>query len=1147
MKNDKIFGAALMAVLAAGAAFGYDWPAAGGTATLTEADCDANGEVVVTDADYAAANALAGIQVGAGVKLVFDTAQAPTVALSGTGGTFVKRGDAEWSITTAQPNFRGDWVLEGGVTIVEASAAKTAFGIESGSYALYVRSGASFTATAAAASAGWRLSSRKLHLAGTGYQNRGAYYSLGNTSDTFAWTDFILDDDATIRLDNGYLFARGTTYDFNGHALTLLGSKNLYFMSGKCQNGRFVVGDGTDRPQLCERGTFAMTDAGFETVLNHGSTLCLYNEPAAYPGKLTVNGTATLLHSHQTASDICVEDETTVCLAGPVHLAQPGSVLTCKFSDQSSFVCDPYWMMITGYVYGPGGLTVAATGSRLKTVVLSCPTNAFTGPVNVTAGELRLPAHGAVPDYEKVTVSGGAVVTAVLPAEGEAWTEEQIGDLTKMSLDAMSLSVVDRSASGLDGSLVYAAADLEAASAADKPATLRVGVRPADSVISVTGNFTKAFQPVAWGGNTVAVAGAVPQLSAMKVSSDTATFTGTLAVTNAGTMTFEYPYYVGTQGGARDLLLAHTAVTMEGLRQNFSRDDKRDDYCPDYTNNAVIVGSYDSSSKGVAHPGRLTIGEDCTLTARCMCAWGQGAAARQTQGAVIQTGGETCFLGSGSDSLAAIWGYYAPCAVTLADGTMTWRGYHQFGIGGENLGYSTFLQTGGEFRSLGMTTTGECFVDVGRSGAVRADWLQTGGTSHFYGNILLARSGGSRASITVTGSNTLFIADKGVAWGYDKGANPILSIRDGAVFRGYLTASRFKSSYHAKNDWWAVFSCYVDGGWITSTSSPLAYMGDMGNPLSESSYGPTRIVAAGAGLGIDTLAGNTSAGNPIHSASGNGVAGIEGGWQRLETELVARPFVEILGDGTNATAFALMDGGAITNILVTNPGEDYTVATAKVMTAMSAGGTPAFSYFPCALAPNVPGGLNKRGTGSLKLVATNDYVGMTRVLEGKLYLGDANLISSESALSVEGGTFDFGGYTNKFHAVGGPAGMITGCAASVLEVETLLPGTTTDLVFNGISLRVTGEFALSGADLLAGKGPAYATAVTFDEGAGIRLTDTEGLDPKKRGGYAILSATGGLTGAKVLNADELPPAWSLVTYDNKLRIAHLAGLSISFR
>lgn len=1146
MKNDRVFGVALMAVLAAGAAFGYDWPAAGGTATLTEADCDANGEVVVTDADYEAANALAGIQVGAGVKLVFDTAQAPTVALSGTGGTFVKRGDAEWTLTTLQPNFRGDWVLEGGVTIVDVPG-NSAFGVEDSKYALYVRPGASFTVSAAVVSASWRLGNRKLHLAGAGYQNRGAYYSSGNSVDTFAWKDFILDDDATIRLDKGYLFARGTTYDFNGHTLTLLGTQSFYFLSGKFQNGRFVVGDGTDSPQLCERGSFATMDAGFETVLNHGSTLCLYNEPAAYPGKLTVNGVATLLHSHQISDDICIEDETTVCLAGPVHLAQPESVLTCKFSDQTYLACNPYWMMISGYVYGPGGLTVAASGSRLKTVVLSCHTNAFTGPVNVTAGELRLPAHGAVPDYEKVTVSGGAVVTAVLPAEGEAWTEAQIADLSKVSLDAMSLSVLDRSALGVTDSLVYAAADLEAASVADKPATLRVGVRPADSVISVTGNFTKAFQPVAWGGNTVAVAGAVPQLSSMLFTGVAAAFTGTLAVTNAGTMTFAYPYYVGTQGGARDLMLAHTAVTMEGLRQNFSGDKARDDYCSDYSSNAVIVGSYESS-KTTAHPGRLTIGEDCTLTARCMCAWGSFTKSRQTQGALTQTAGETSFLGSQSDTLAAIWGYYAPCAITLAGGAMTWRGYHPFGIGGEDMGYSTFLQTGGEFCSRGFDSDSNCFVDVGRSGAVRADWLQTGGTSHFYGNILLARAGNSRASITVTGSNTRFIADNGVSWGYDKGSNPILSIRDGAVFCGSLKPSRFKSSEYAAKNWWAVFNCYVDGGWIANSSSPLAYlMGDMGNPQSTSGYGPTRIVAAGAGLGIDTLGGNASAMNPIHSASGNGVAGIAGGWQRLETELVVRPFVEILGDGTNATAFALMDGGAITNILVTNPGEDYTVATAKVMTAMSASGEITFSYFPCALAPNAPGGLNKRGSGSLKLVATNDYVGMTRVLEGRLYLSDANLISSESALSVEGGTFDFGGYTNKFRAVGGTSGAITGCAASVLEVETLLAGTTTDLAFNGLSLRVTGEFALSGTDLLAGKGPAYAAAVTFDEGAGIRLTDIEGLDPKKRGGYAILSATGGLMGAKVLNADELPPVWSLVTYDNKLRIAHLAGTTISFR
>ena len=411
--------------------FGYDWPDSG-SVTLTTADCDEAGEVVVTDADYAKANGLSGISVGAGVKLVFSTTAAPTVALSGTGGTFVKRGDAEWTLMVAQPSFNGDWVLEGGVTIVDVNAT-CSFGAESAKYALYVRSGASFTVTAAALEK-WRLYNRKLHLSGTGYQNKGAYYSLGNTSSTYAWRDFVLDDDTTVRLDNGYVFVSGTTYEFNGHTLTVLGSKHFYWMSGSPQNGRIVVGDGTDKPILCERGTFVTTDTEFETVLNPGSTLTLYNEPAAYCGKLTVNGAVKLLHTHQNKDDICTEVDSTVCLAGPVNLARTDSMLTCSFSDQPEKVCNPYLMKISGYVYGPGGITVSASGSCEKSIVLSCPTNAFTGPVKVTAGSLRVLDHGAVPDFAKVSVADGAALVAVLPAEGDGWTEDDLGDLNESVL-----------------------------------------------------------------------------------------------------------------------------------------------------------------------------------------------------------------------------------------------------------------------------------------------------------------------------------------------------------------------------------------------------------------------------------------------------------------------------------------------------------------------------------------------------------------------------------------------------------------------------------------------------------------------------------------------------------------------------------------
>ena len=217
-------------------AFAYD----AGTAYTVPASTT----VTVTDADIASFNSLASVTFGdAAATLVFNTSKAPTVPISGN-GTIRKVSADAWTLDTAQSGFTGTWDFTNGETSL---AVRYVLGSETSKSNIYVRAGATLSLD----STDFLFGTRPLHLAGTGFSNRGAlrvtvYSNTG--SNMLKLTE--LDDDADIAfVGNAYLFhwaadSNATPLVLNSHTLTLkveAQSQLLYLRDGQLVGpGRIV-------------------------------------------------------------------------------------------------------------------------------------------------------------------------------------------------------------------------------------------------------------------------------------------------------------------------------------------------------------------------------------------------------------------------------------------------------------------------------------------------------------------------------------------------------------------------------------------------------------------------------------------------------------------------------------------------------------------------------------------------------------------------------------------------------------------------------------------------------------------------------------------------------------------------------------------
>jgi autotransporter-associated beta strand protein len=296
-----------------------------------------------------------------------------------------------------------------------------------------------------------------------------------------------------------------------------------------------------------------------------------------------------------------------------------------------------------------------------------------------------------------------------------------------------------------------------------------------------------------------------------------------------------------------------------------------------------------------------------------------------------------------------------------------------------------------------------------------------------------------------------------------------------------------------------------DGGTGGGTAAPVLELGDgftTTRPIELRTDGEIAVAAAG---GAATLAGAITATGTGLTLTKTGAGALVLTNTLAPAAPAQRPAVAIAGGAIRAEAAAL---NTLARVDI-GPAGALTIAQ---LTAATLGAT----------AITGPGALEKRGPATLTLAAPLAHTGPTRVLEGTLLAGAANVFSASSAHAVAAGaTLDLGGFNQTVAALDLAAG-----ATVILDAAA---NPAAGLINAANELTVAGALTGSGTLYLrldlAGAGATGATERTaVRAGAG---TDTSALkialSERLTDGIYDLAASLDATGGLVLKIDMVSP------------------------
>lgn len=246
-------------------------------------------------------------------------------------------------------------------------------------------------------------------------------------------------------------------------------------------------------------------------------------------------------------------------------------------------------------------------------------------------------------------------------------------------------------------------------------------------------------------------------------------------------------------------------------------------------------------------------------------------------------------------------------------------------------------------------------------------------------------------------------------------------------------------------------------GSVVRIATSAKVTNDTNNPNRNITNGTVTIGNLGSNSTITSTDNSTAilVGNRT-GATGDVVTGtlnLNGGTVTITTTGAA------IAGGSNATSNLNLDGGVTLKAGASSTNWIHNLDTAVINSGGATIHTNSYNL-GISQAFTGAGGLTKDGAGTLTLNGANGYTGTTAVNAGTLALGSADRISDSSALSVTGGTFDLGGFTETVAGVSMSSGTIT---------NGTLTGTSYSFTNSGtVSANLAGAAGLakSGAGML---------------------------------------------------------------------------------
>ncbi len=421
-------------------------------------------------------------------------------------------------------------------------------------------------------------------------------------------------------------------------------------------------------------------------------------------------------------------------------------------------------------------------------------------------------------------------------------------------------------------------------------------------------------------------------------------------------------------------------------------------------------------------------------------------------------------------------------AFDLNGGTVTINGFFVSGINaaasvgiwninGGSVTVSPFANYGGTIGAT-VNTTGVVSVASGSYSCVGV------GT---FGGLMVGENGFGFLNVSGSGVVNAGGANAGTPRGLSIGQSSAATVRGmvnlGAVGvgGGTIVANRVQKAGAL-----ATGTLNFHGGILKPTISNAAFIN---NSL-------TAAYVYSAGAVIDTAGFDVAVAQPLLPPSGSGVATIP--VTATGAAYINTPLVVIAGDGTDATAIAQVDrtAGTVTNILITNPGNNYSSATVGLV----GGGGTGVTFGSITFAANTSGGLKKLGAGTLTLSAVNTYTGNTTVSNGTIAVSSTGSTDPGSAVAVTAGTT----LTNS-GTVGGPAtvtGTLTGNGTYGGTVTLNSGGTRSgaNTINGAVTINAGGTFRDGGTVNNSVTLNAGNAAINLQDGAAATLTITSGLN-----------------------------------------------------